>query len=1207
MSADIWDEVVARDAESRRLAQTEFERPIVLEAGAGTGKTATLVARVVAWLLGPGWKRARADLEAEKARTPLDEELIAARVLAGTVAITFTDAAAGEMAQRVGQTLAEVAAGRRPDWLLPEALAAAGGEAPRRALVLAANLERLAVSTIHAFCRRLLASHPLEAGLHPSFAVDADGTAVERIVREVVGEAAREALGPEPRADWLELAAAGYGPAALAESVEALVAAGLPPEALEAEPLPPGWRKSFLAGLGRAAEALANADAALARGSRVDVARAVADAARATTDLVRAGADESVETFDRRCEELRGLWGERLRRKLAAWAGGEPTASEAAALGDAFPAVGEAAAVLQAQLETLAELQPLRLGRARRVVRELLVTTLHRLRSRGWVTFGELLRRASELVRSKPEVAASWRLGVHQLLVDEFQDTDRLQCEMLRALVLDVPAGSRPGLFLVGDPKQSIYGWRNADLAAYHEFVSRVLAAGGVRAELCVSFRSVPAVLAAVETWVGPHLVERPGLQAGFQRLAPSRQNESRDGFRQGRWAPVEIWISGEDRPSGGGQGGSRSRDATEIEAAALASDLVQLHREAGVRWSEVGVLVRSGSDLDIYLAALRDAGVPFVVERDRSYYQRREVLEVAALIRAVVDPTDHVALVGWLRSPAVGVPDAAWLPLWRRGFPALATALGGRSPSELAKLFEVVEEVARSLPDNLPGLARIAGWEESLKAALVGLAELRSSFRRDSAVRFVERLRESTAVEATAAARFLGRFRVANVRRFFRWLSAVLEDGEVDAHEMLRLLRRAVQEHWEEEEAHPTAAIEDAVRVMTIHRAKGLDFEHVYLLQTHKQARRSGEPANAAWEGGGGWEYRLLDAPTPGWRQVAGQRRQVADAELVRTLYVATTRARRRLVLAGRWPSALAGSSSGSHVALLAARGELPEPGEEGFADTQAGRFVWLERQPVVRAGPAGDGERDTADRLARLQADAQRLASARGEAARRMARPFSMAASAEAHRALEALLAARSAEDEGAVFPASRRPQPAGVATLVGAAVHWVLETLSLDCPLVDALTERLPALAGWIGRHASADSAGAVLGGAHEVLARFAGSPLAGRWEEVRRHVLGREVPLLLPPEGTPAVGFVAGQVDLLVADPNDGRPVVIDFKTDQVDSPDEVSARAEAYASQCATYARGVQAALGLAHTPRWELWFLRAGVAVAGAVDAADSS
>lgn len=1201
MSSPSWDELLARDAHGRRLSQTEFTRPVVLEAGAGTGKTATLVARAVAWLLGPGWELAGSELALERPDRPPAAVDVAAKVLSSVVAITFTEAAAGEMAARIGQTLTDVAADRLPGWLLPEAVARAGGEAAARAAALAGCLDRLVVSTIHAYCRRLLASHPFEAGVHPYFSVDADGSGVEEVVREVVGEAARGALGQVPEPDWFELAVAGYGPPELAGCVEALVLAGLPPELLGLEPFQAAQRRVVLGALREAADELVRCGATgLGAASRVDVACEVVAAVATTRDLAPAEAASTLEAFDEVCERARQLWEGRLEDRLEDWADGRLTASEAKALGSAAAGFLEAAAVLHHRLAEVTDLRPLMLARVRRVVGPLLAATRERLRARGCVTFGELLRRARDLVRGAPEMVRRWRGGVHQLLVDEFQDTDHLQCDILAALVLDAPAEERPGLFLVGDPKQSIYGWRSADLAAYHAFVDQVVAnAGGLRAELCVSFRAVPTLLHAVETWVGPHLVERPGIQAGFQRLAPSAENRGLEGFRAAGRAPVELWVSSPDAGADHmDRRGLGSRGATDLEAAVLARDLVELHRDAAMPWREVGILVRSGGDLDRYLEALRDADVPFVVEKDRSYYQRREVLDAVSLVRTVVDPTDHVALVAWLRSPAVGVPDAAWLPLWRRGFPARVSSLEGPSPAALDALAHLVDEAAASVPLEVPGIDRVAGWPQGLKAALVNLAELRESFRREPAVHFVERLRTLTLIEATAAARFLGRFRVANLRRFFRRLVAALGDGEADSEQVLRFLRRAVREGREEEEARP-AAIEDAVRVMTIHRAKGLDFAHVYLLQTHKQSRRDAVPVTEAWEGQQGWEYRLLGFATPGWRRVLRRRQEVADAELVRTLYVAMTRAKRRLVVAGAWPSGTRPAPAGSHLALLAAVAHLPEPGPDGTAETTAGRFVWLARRELPEVGGSADAPRGGAELLARARADADLLAKARREAALRMARPFSVAASAEAHRAVEALLAVRQPEEVDESELAGLASRQAGPAVLVGAAVHWVFETLPLDRGLGEAIAARANALAEWVRRHAPAGVAAEVLAEAKEVLAGLPTSPLGSRWETIRGLVMGREVPLLLPPGDEGAIGFVAGQIDLLYRDPLDGRPVVVDFKTDQVATAEEISARAAAYASQCETYARGAGASLGFDPPPRWELWFLRPARVVSG--------
>lgn len=1202
---DRWEALRRLDVRARSLAQTEFVRPVVIEAGAGTGKTATLVARVVTWALGPGWERALAELSAERAGREVSPEAVAARALGGVVAITFTEAAAGEMADRVGRTLVDVAAGAAPGWLLPEGLEPAGPAASERARYLLAGLDRLVVSTIHAYCHRLLAAYPFEAGLHPELKVDAEGERLESVVRDVMTEAVPRYLGPDPDPDWLDLAIAGHGPQELADCLQELAATGLPAEILAVDRFPAAIRRSLLSELVSAAGDLADlVGQPLADAKKVDVAQEVLEASRAALAWDPGLVAADLQAFDQACDAVREAWPKKLLTRLRDWSGGKVTPTETKVLGDAVRSLPELAMRMREAAERVAELRPVLQARVARVLHPLLAAVRQRLRAEGVLTFDDMLRGASALVRANPEVARRWRRGVRQLLVDEFQDTDHLQCELIAALALGGPVEERPGLFLVGDRKQSIYGWRNADLAAYNRFVERVITeAGGERGELAVSFRSVPALLDGVEKWISPHMAEEPELQAGFQPLAPCAANAGDDGFRQGRWAPLELWVSWCEEAGAGNR--TRSRDATDLEAEALASDLVALHAEAGVPWNEVGVLVRSTGDLDRYLAAFRDASVPFVVERDRSYYKRREILDAAALVRAVVDPNDHVALIAWLRCPAVGVPDAAWLSLWRRGFPELVTGLRSPLPASLDALDSVVDAAVAAIPGDVPGLERIAGWPELLKLALRHLAELRASFASEPGVRFVDRLRTLTLIEATAAARYLGRFRVANLERFFRRLAASLDDGTSAPQEVLRVLRRAVREEREEKEARPTTCLDDAVRVLTIHRAKGLDFTHVYLLQTHKQAKRGVTRLNEALEGTGGWELRLLGAPTPGWRDLRRHRQKVAEMELVRTLYVAMTRAKRRLVVAGNWPVPGKGAPVGSHIELLASVGAVPEPGEDGTAETERGRFVWLAR----RRSPAPSREhavrRSGTDLVARASADVARLLSCRQEARARMDRPFGQAVSAEAHRALEQVLAERQPEADEDDTRQPSRTLGGGVGALVGAAVHWVLETLPLEKPVAEALLGGQGALERWVRWHAPSDLADAVLREARSVLARFEASPLAERWATVSRCVVGREVPMLLPPSESGAVGFLSGQLDLLYRDPADHGLVVVDYKTDRVTTDRELLARAEVYSSQCRIYSRGVQEALGLAAAPRWELWFLYPGRVVIGGVDRKD--
>ena len=197
---------VAADQASRRLAQSEFERSVVVVAGAGTGKTALLVSRVVVWCVGPGWDRHAAD--------DVDRHSVARRVIERVVAITFTEAAAAEMARKIGTALIDLAGGESPIGWDPEPglLPDEEDEVRARARALSEESHRLVVSTIHAFCQRLLSTYPLEAGLHPRFEVDPEGARLESLAEELVEDRLRGLADDPNRPSWERLAVEGKGP-----------------------------------------------------------------------------------------------------------------------------------------------------------------------------------------------------------------------------------------------------------------------------------------------------------------------------------------------------------------------------------------------------------------------------------------------------------------------------------------------------------------------------------------------------------------------------------------------------------------------------------------------------------------------------------------------------------------------------------------------------------------------------------------------------------------------------------------------------------------------------------------------------------------------------------------------------------------------------------------------------------------------------------
>ena len=398
------------------------------------------------------------------------------------------------------------------------------------------------------------------------------------------------------------------------------------------------------------------------------------------------------------------------------------------------------------------------------------------------LTFDDLLDRATELLQRSPPVRRRLRREIRQLLVDEFQDTDRRQCDLLAALALDDDEGPRPGLFIVGDPKQSIYAWRRADLAAYEEFLARMAAAGGESARLSVNFRSVPAVLAEVERAVAPVMLAEAGVQPRFEPLTPGPALAASPGFSRRDRHPVEHWLSWDPaalpRPDA-----TKADPANAIEAAAIAADIRDLHDAEGVAWGSFAILLQARGALEVYLEALRRAGVPYAVQKDRSYYRRREIIDLACAVRAILDPADLLALVAFLRSPLVGVPDAAWIPLWRAGFAAAMADLAG--PEGVAAVDRTIAEAAAELPPPIPGLGALVDWPVALTEAVRAVARLRADFRRLPAAGWVERLRAWLLPEPLAAARFLGRFGLANVDRLLTRLEHEL-DEESDPHRAL-------------------------------------------------------------------------------------------------------------------------------------------------------------------------------------------------------------------------------------------------------------------------------------------------------------------------------------------------------------------------------------------------------------------------------------
>lgn len=1207
------------DAAARQLGRSEFQRPLVLEAGAGTGKTAVLVARIVHWALGPGWQAAATRLQnPAEFMTYADEpgaagsvERVAEKVAAGIVAITFTDAAAVEMQMRVATALRGVHRADEPDWLASHELGLPHDELARRAAALASCADRMRIQTIHGFCSSLLREYALEAGIHPRFRIDADGRAMRGLGLDLVGRRFEELYGDHADPDALLLAAHGHGPSAVARDLHRLAAQALRPDELPEDPLDEArfsaWRDPVTASVTKLREAL--------QPGANEIQDAGKTEARNTKGFMSVA--DGVAKLEFALNELQGVEGLAdlfaedgaatllMSKKAGDWASGKFSKTDLGHLhGHDDLIAAELAAVLPA-LKALRGFQPEVLRAGTRLMRRLLADARDEMRRQGLQCFDGLLRDARRLLREQPAIAARVREGIDQLMVDEFQDTDAGQCELVARLALDeLPTEHQPGLFLVGDPKQSIYGWRNADLGAYASFVKRAIAAGGELAMLDVNFRSVPPILDEVERCIAPIMQAEEGRQPEFQRLHPAPSVTHDAGFVEHDRAPVEHWVSWAHEGDKGKVGsGTRADEAREIEASAIAADLAELRDRGSLNLAGTALLLRSTTGLDVYLRAFREAGIPYQVERDRNYYRRREVVDAAALVRAIVDPHDQLALVAALRAPFVGVPDAAWLPLWKARFPELCSRLRSPAQQELhAELQAAVRSVATEIQAlSAVGLEHIPDWHESLLAAIQALAILRQSFRVDPADEFVAKLRAAFQQEGTEAARFLGAHRLANLERFYRRLSAALANEEGGPQAVLRALRVAVAEEEDESDSPPGDDSLDAVRVMTIHKSKGLTFQHVYLADVHGGGSGArGLPNCATSERNGRLEFCLFGVPTLGWFEVARDQERVSSAETVRLLYVALTRPQKRLVVCGKrnLPDGEAAASGSTLEALLRQRlrngtelsGAFGEQRGQAIALRDAFDVLW--RIPFVEASEQTAVKPQAASKLDLdpLFAELELLRAARAEARQKRGQSRLRTASRaeDGHEWARLSEAGGGGEEEGWSPRASTDPE---LARAVGTAVHRALELLDLEAEPVGALRTQIEGLADAVRGFVPQSRLLEVVRTARELLEEADRRGILYELFDRREQILGREVPVLLP--DVESGGAIVGTLDLLYRDPNTGQLVVADFKTDVLQSQEQFEQRREHYLAQGQVYQDAVARMFPDEEAPAFELWFLSA--------------
>jgi ATP-dependent helicase/nuclease subunit A len=1041
----------AADQRARERIREALDETLFVEAGAGTGKTSALVDRVVALVL-------------------------AGRSIERVVAITFTEKAAAELRDRIRGGL-EKAKEAQPD----------RSEVIDSALE---SLDRAQVSTIHSFCQALLYSFAAEAGIDPSFQVQ-DEVMAERRFQER-WRIYLEGLGEDEEASRAIDRALGLGLTTwnLAEFATALTDRPELAGRLERSPLGAQlveWPD--LLAMAAELEALP-----LDRAPPDDeLRRRVGRLASLVMELARADEDEREALVAAGAEVIAARWNVSSREVWGREACGlvRDTASRIARRLDET--------LSGSRSEALAEVLPL-------IVRFVLDDALARGRE-GTLTFDDLILRVRDLLRTNRDAVTKFRARHDVLLVDEFQDTDPLQVEIALTFAIDPDTGVlEPGrLFLVGDPKQSIYRFRRADMAIYSHTREQIESQGGGFPSLALNRRSRAKVLEWVngvfEGMIGPGLDQ--SVQPPYRRIHPSR-----DGAVAG---PGVAWLGGEAE-------GKNAREVREIEAGSIAAHCLAaieegwevVDRDGDRRPSllrDIAVLIPARTILPVLERTLVEAGIPYRVESGSLIYRTQEVRDLLNCLTAIDDPADEVAVVAALRSPAYACSDVelakhkATGGNWNYLSPRLDEWPGrvGDALRDLRRYHEARHD--KSLAAVIEGFLADRGQVE------VGILDSgnRNSFRR---ARFI--VDQARAFEAAAP---------ESLRAFVSWME-----------------RRAGEAILDNEGAGLDDD-EDAVRVMTIHGAKGLEFPIVFVagLGAPPLNRPGAFMVDRASDDiavciGAKSQYRQFQLGPV--ERLSDLEKGHTDAEYARLLYVAATRARDHLV-----------------VSLYHRSGASSACGAKRLIEHRADQLA--ERRPDLALV-----ERNVASPFADLEVDeAKELMADEFEATRRR---LVTAATQRRYTSATAMGYQRKEEKTDETEPWSRGRG----GTRLGRAVHAAIQSLPLDADsTLIAAFSRAQAVAEAIPHRAREV----------ERLVDWAlrSSQAAARARSAGRAL--REVPFALALDGTVLEGFID-----LVIESGDGIEIV-DWKTDDLQEG-EVDSRLDEYRVQAGLYVYGLETAL-----------------------------
>jgi ATP-dependent helicase/nuclease subunit A len=1133
----------------QKTAAHTLDRHLSVTAGPGAGKTFVLVERY---------------LEILRAKKVSVENI---------VAITFTNRAANEMRQRVRDRidglLRTSSDKERQTWLRHKR-----------------TLEGAVITTIHGFCSRMLHEFPVEANIDPQFVLLDEHQSI-MMLEAVVEEALADALhsGDETILQFTQ----GTGRAALASALGELHRK---------------YRDQGLS-LDRIEQLTSEAHAA-----EFDYFRTLKELDAQVTQLLSANrlspaAEEKRAKFAHEWPTLRKILAQPPSEKtIGAYTQAIEDLWEARPKKGRHPSIvlidellwGDSANAndrLRGQLpaigfDLLAKHYALALVRLLRDIATRLDAEKQRL---SVLDFDDLQLRTLKLL-DYPAVLARVSERYRYFLVDEFQDTNGLQRDLLTRLTL----ARGTNLFIVGDRKQSIYGFRGADVDVFAEMTAAIEEAGGIQQPLRLNFRSQKPLIDALNFLFARVFQRSDEVPAQAVRELGHVDHEPSIAVREAEADPphVEFILSAisEDEQANGAQRSRRSnfaahdRDAEQVAARIRA--LIN-PRYAGVSPAstpeacvpsaprDIAILLRAFTGVWTYESALRRAGIPYLTVQGKGFYQREEITDLVQLLRFLDNTTDELALAAILRSPLGGISDNTLFAL--RCAPWLdeqgdSTRLHRRNLLRALRRHRAINFIEE---DEHVVLDRIAAWTEAmiLRRNRYGIADL---------LRYAVSSSEFLTINA---ANFDGAQRVANVEKLFR----LAEQFERSGH-LIRDFVHYVEEFeaigGREGEGQMDESA-NVVRLMTIHQAKGLEFPIVIIPDLHREPNR--REAAFILDRHQGMTVRVPDGRGRSVRgalfnQLSQRNKWREDFESMRLLYVAATRAKDRLIFSAAverkrlenldkselwvgWLWRAMGLEQHSQTGIM----NLPD---EAQVHITINREAALE-QPSFASPTNAETSIDLSRSFPEIFPLLQPIAPEPGTALRR----FTVTQLINFQRCarqyyFERMLRTPNAE-ERAVWNDAEAPEPPAnlTATLKGAVIHRFCETFvdgdnpetRLRTSFAEVKAQRLSELAGRVFDINDEEAVRALL----PLAQNYLGSDVYGRVSKVAPTSVGDVTDenhrLKSGPQASAGLwselrfrlrrphGLITGTIDKLLITPNgNGVDVeIIDFKTNRFSPP------------------------------------------------------